>query len=168
MKISSFIRAISLLVVFLMLWWSFTDGSMEQFWFGFIVAVLATVLTMRILEGERFPIVVRIKTLARFVPYFIYESVKGGVLVAKLAVLPQRLVRSEYIEYETRIPQSADLARMWFASTICIFPGTLSCGYKGDSLVIHVLDIGLLDMNSIQELEKIIGAIFDAELVLKK
>jgi len=145
------------------LWWTLSDGSFYQPWFGVIVVVAATLTSLRNIrhsQGERPPIVLRLRAIAGFVPYFIYQSFKGGLSVARLAFLPQRFVRSHYVEYAVAIPREAALARMCFASCLCIFPGTLSCGIDGDTLTIHVLDVKLLDLEAIRDLERMTAAIF--------
>lgn len=155
-------QALGFLAFYSLLWWSFTEGSLEQLWFGGVVVVLTTFLTLKISAESRVPRLLRGKVLIQFIPYFVFQSVKGGLLVAKLAVLPQRFLHSQYFEYSSNLPADAVGARMWFASALCIFPGTLSCGYKGNTLVIHALDIGLLDEKSIRDLERIVGDMFEA------
>lgn len=149
-----------LLALFSLLWWAFSDGSSEQLWFGLIVVIVATGLTLRVPVKNEFLKLSQVKAFIQFIPYFIYESVRGGLLVSRLVLLPERSVRPYFVEYKTRLPKEASLARMWFAATICIFPGTLSCGYKENILSIHVVDTGIFDEKSIQELEGIIEAIF--------
>lgn len=155
------VQALGLLVVFSFLWWVFTDGSLEQLWFGLAVAVGTTLVAMT--EEMRLPGVRQAQAVVRFLPYFIYQSLKGGVLVAKLALLLQRRIRSEYFEYLSMIPKEETMARMWFASSVCIFPGTLSCGYRGNILIIHVLDVDLLDLKSMRELEGMVEEVFGIE-----
>ncbi len=153
-------RAIGLAVFFSLLWWTLTDGSPQQRWLGTVFVIAATAAALRAPGKGRRPLRPRIHTLVKFIPYFVYQSLKGGFLVAKLAVSPQRRIRSRYFRYEARIPAEDVPARMWFASALCVFPGTLSCGYQGDVLVIHALDEGLFDIDSIRKLEGMISVIF--------
>lgn len=154
------LEALGLVIFYSVFWWAFTDGSTSQLWLGALSVAAATAVTLRMPRAGPFPKVTRYRTILRFIPYFIYQSFKGGLLVAKFAFLPQRRVHSQYIDYKTVIPEEDTLPRMCFASLLCLIPGTLSCGYKGDKLTIHVLDEKILDVKSIEELDKIVAEIF--------
>ncbi len=153
-------RMIGFAAFFAFLWWAFTDSSTYQLWIGLGLIVLATAVSLKNPVGEKQPRGVRAVAIAKFIPYFIYQSLKGGVLVAKLAFLPHRRVRSEYYYHEVQIPADETMARMCFAACLCIFPGTLSCGYNGDVLTIHVLDSDMLDKKAVLDLEQMAFAIF--------
>src|SRR5690606_6156213 len=138
-------RTLSYVAFFSLLWWALTDGSTQQLWMGALVVVLTSALALFISRDElgartdEAPLLPRFIALMKLIPYFFYQSLKGGVIVARLACLPQSRLHPHTVSYEMKIPREAVLARVCFGSCLCIFPGSLSCGYDDDILKIHVL-----------------------------
>ncbi|MGK0187569.1 MAG: multicomponent K+:H+ antiporter subunit G [Verrucomicrobiales bacterium] len=75
--------------------------------------------------------------LARFVPFFLKQSLRGGIDVAFRAFGAKPRLSCGVIPFETSLPESA---RVFFANVIGLLPGTLTIQIKGDSLLIHTLD----------------------------
>lgn len=167
MKVKNLTKIIGVFLFFCVLWWALTNGSFYQLWFGAVVVSIATFASIQIAKEGGAPSAVHIRAIVKFVPYFIFQSVSGGLSVAKIALLPKDRAHSKYHEFETALPRDAVSARMFFASCLCIFPGTLSCGFRDDALVIHALDEKLLDPKAIRDLESITAAIFSIETTRK-
>jgi multicomponent Na+:H+ antiporter subunit E len=75
--------------------------------------------------------------LVRFVGWFLVQSVRGGVDVARRALAPSLPIEPELRELTTRLPPGA--ARVLLADATSLLPGTLSVDLDGDRLLVHAL-----------------------------
>jgi multicomponent Na+:H+ antiporter subunit E len=99
----------------------------------------------------------------RFLPYFLWESLKGGVDVA-LRVLGSRVrVNPGYIDYRLRLARPS--ARVLFMDLINLLPGTLTADVEGNRAKIHTLDLGGDHLRSLMDLEERVAALFGETLV---
>ncbi len=100
--------------------------------------------------------------LIRFVPYFLWESIKGGTDVA-LRVLGRRVrVDPGYVDYPLRLRRPS--ARVLFMDVVNLLPGTLTADVQGDRATIHTLDRGADPMQSLMALEERVAALFGEPL----
>jgi multicomponent Na+:H+ antiporter subunit E len=76
--------------------------------------------------------------LARLLPYFLWNSLRGGVDVAVRALHPGLPINPGILHYEMRLQSPA--ARVLMANTVTLLPGTLSADLKGNDLSVHVLN----------------------------
>lgn len=76
--------------------------------------------------------------LVRFVPFFLMESVRGGVDVAWRALSPRLPLRLGFVDWPLRLPPGA--ARTLFVATVSLLPGTLSAALSRGVLRVHALD----------------------------
>ena len=72
-----------------------------------------------------------------FAPWFLRESVLGGVAVARLAFASRRAMQSGFERFPMRVPEGP--ARRTFANVVSLLPGTLSTRVEGDTLLVHRL-----------------------------
>jgi multicomponent Na+:H+ antiporter subunit E len=96
--------------------------------------------------------------LLRFAPYFIRESVAGGIDVARRAFSPALPLDPALADFPLRL--RSEPARVFFAWTVSLLPGTASVRLEETQLRMHVLDRTLPFEASLRELEERIGAIF--------
>ena len=68
--------------------------------------------------------------LIRFVPYFLWESVKGGTDVALRVLGPRVRVDPGYVDYPLRLRRPS--ARVLFLDVVNLLPGTLTADVQGD------------------------------------
>lgn len=116
-------------------------------------AVAATILLHR--EAVLF---VSPTGLCLFIPYFILQSVMSGIDVLRRAFSPRLPINPGMISYETFLPEGA--ARILFANTISLLPGTLSADLRNEEIVIHALDIDQPVYTNLRKLEVSIARIF--------
>lgn len=90
--------------------------------------------------------------LARFLPYFIWNSLRGGIDVAARALNPRLPIDPAVIRYEVSL-DSAE-ARVLMANTVTLLPGTLSADLRGNVLLVHVLNASGSFMETLATLEK--------------
>jgi multicomponent Na+:H+ antiporter subunit E len=75
--------------------------------------------------------------LVRFVPWFLVQSLAGGVDVARRALHPRLPLDICEIDHALSLPPGQ--ARSVFVGVISLLPGTLACDVHGDRLRVHSL-----------------------------
>ena len=98
----------------------------------------------------------------RFLPYFLWQSLKGGLDVALRVVGPRVRVDPGYIDYRLRLPRPS--ARVFFLDVVNLLPGTLTADISGDTARIHALDKGTDPVQSLMRLEERVAALFGESL----
>ncbi len=109
---------------------------MHSWGVGLVTVIIALAVSLRL--G---PPAVRKFSLTRlpsFFLYFLVQSVRGGILVARMALRPRLDLQPAMMEFELRLADEP--ARIFLASVLNLLPGTLSAGLDGKNLHLHVLD----------------------------
>lgn len=149
-------RAVLLTVV----WWILTGGSFSSWLFGVPTIAGATLVSVALLpaDGWRWSPT----GLARFVPFFLWQSLVGGWDVALRALRPSRPLSPDLFEYALRLPEGT--SRVFMAGLLSLVPGTLSVGLEGRRLRIHSLtdDPGVIE--NLRTLESRVADLFGVEL----
>lgn len=118
-------------------WWILTNGSLESWLIG-LPALAAAVWARLRLSGVS-DTRISISGLARFVPFFVWESLRGGVDVLRRTLAFPMRINPGFVRYQTRLGTPA--ARTFFANCVGLLPGTLAADLKDDWLEIHALDL---------------------------
>lgn len=103
------------------LWWVLTSGSMAS-WLVWLPALASAAWVNGRLgrsSGER----LSLTGLARFVPFFIWQSLRGGVDVALRTLTPRMRIQPGFSRYRTRLKTLS--AQTFFANCVSLLPGTL-------------------------------------------
>ena len=137
-------------------WWILTAGDTTSLALGVPVALIASGLSLK-LAPPRSP-GFRIAGVPRYAWYFISQSVLGGLDVARRALSPSMPINPALVEY--RVSLSSAAARVIFANTISLLPGTLSARIVGDALQVHALDASPSVQTGLRDLETRVGALF--------
>lgn len=95
---------------------------------------------------------------ARFLPYFLFESLRGGIDVAARVMRPRMRIAPGLSEYRTSLRHPA--ARVLFTNSISLLPGTLSADARGALIRVHSLDASQDTNADLQRLERRIAALF--------
>lgn len=90
--------------------------------------------------------------MVRFVPYFVWNSLRGGVDVAVRALHPRLPIDPAILRYETKLDYT--VARVVMANTVTLLPGTLSAELRGNVLSVHVLYASGPIMEMLENLER--------------
>ncbi len=93
----------------------------------------------------------------RFIPFFLRQSLHGGIDVMRRALSTHQLLDPGLVSYTTLLPKGS--ARIFFVNTISLLPGTLSAELDGNRVTIHTLDQGLPIWANIQGLEYHVAAL---------
>lgn len=99
--------------------------------------------------------------LLRFIPYFLWASFTGGIDVARRAFSPKMPLDPGLAEFPLRLRSEG--ARVFFAWTVSLLPGTASVRLSEERLKVHVLDRKLPIMEKLRELEDHVAALFGEE-----
>lgn len=131
------IRQVALRAAGLAFLWLMLNGDDAASWFIGLPAVTAATIASLLFQ----PVVgwkLNWRGLAQFLPFFLWESLRGSVDVAKRALHPQLPLAPLLVDYELRLPPGA--WRVFLANSVSLLPGTLSAELQGDCLTVHALD----------------------------
>ena len=121
-------------LLFALLWWTLTEGAMNSWLVGVPVVVLAVLASAALLPPTSWSL----SGIARFVPFFLWHSLRGGVDVARRALDPRLPISPGLFDHRWRLPPG--LPRVLMANTVSLLPGTLSVELTDRFLRVHVLD----------------------------
>ena len=148
-----FFLRVALLAV---IWWVISDGAGGSWLIGLPVLLIAAHLSL-VLRAPQ-PQRIRWVSLIKFTPYFVYESLRGGIDVARRVFSPRPSITPGFLTYPVRLPDEG--AQTFFANIISLLPGTLGAGIKDDLIQLHVLDENAQIIRELEVLESKIAPIF--------
>jgi multicomponent Na+:H+ antiporter subunit E len=155
---SSWIQAIAARTfVFTMIWWILTEGEAMFSAWTLVGTGLSVAITVLLWPPGSWTL--RFWPLIRFVPFFMWHSLLGGMDVAYRALCPAAHVRPQTIAFSFTLQK--EIARVFFIWAVSLLPGTAAIGLDKDVATIHILDVGLSDMDKLHELERHIADIFE-------
>jgi multicomponent Na+:H+ antiporter subunit E len=142
--------------VFALLWLVVAGADPTSWIIGVPAVGLTTLAAWRLSQrrGGR----PRLLGILRFVPYFLWESVRGGLDVASRVLRPRPRIAPDVLTYDLHL-QGAN-ARVMFLNAISLLPGTLSADLRGDVVYVHALDARDDIGPSLRDLEARIGGLF--------
>ncbi|BDY07033.1 Na+/H+ antiporter subunit E [Ferrimonas sp. YFM] len=143
---------------FALLWWVVSDGSMSSWWIGAPVVLLATLVSLKLVTPFSFSPV----GFLRFIPHFIWYSLRGGMDVAWRVFHPLCPIAPTLIDFPLRLPSG--MARVFLANTVSLLPGTLSAELESRVLRVHVLDGNKAVTPELMELERVVARVFGIAL----
>lgn len=139
-------------LIFAALWWILAGGRGWNVGIPFIL--LAAVASCLVAPTPRWSPA----GLIRFLPYFLWNSLRGGVDVAVRVLHPKLPIEPALVRYELRLDDTA--ARVMMADTVTLLPGTLSADLDDHVLVVHVLNAGAPVAEVLGALERRIADLF--------
>lgn len=141
---------------FAALWWVLAEGRADGWALGVAAVALATWASWVLLPPG--PGTVRPLGLLRFLAFFLWNSLRGGVQVAVLALRGRAALRPALVDLPVRLPPGG--ARLLLVNALGLMPGTLGVEMTTESLRLHVLDDRLPILAEARALEAAIGAVF--------
>ena len=145
---------------FAALWWALTGGGASSWLVGVPVVAAATAASHHLWPRETgwwSP-----GATLRFAAFFLRESVRGGVDVARRAFAPSLPLDPAMVEVRCRLPQGP--AEVFLVDVLSLLPGTLSVDLRGSVLTLHVLDRATPAEAELRVLEDLIAAMFGVPL----
>lgn len=141
-------------------WWAIAEGEVHGWLLSGIAVLLAAAVSLVVVPAGSFWW--HVPGLARFVPYFLAQSVRGGVDVAARALHPRMPIRPGTILYRLRLPEGP--SRAFFVVALSLLPGTLSARLEGQVLRVHLLHRGVPAEEKLAELEVRVAALFGVQI----
>jgi multicomponent Na+:H+ antiporter subunit E len=154
------LRLLERLAIFIVLWWVLSEGDSSSWLFGVPFALMASWASLKLTPERGW----RLRPLGalRFAAFFAYHSVVGGIDVAVRAMRPSMPIAPGFVTCPVRL--TTDSSRVLLADTVSLLPGTLSSGFEGDTLVLHVLDCELPVLEDVRRVEERIASALGLEL----
>ncbi|MHB1142922.1 MAG: Na+/H+ antiporter subunit E [Sulfuricaulis sp.] len=143
---------------FATLWWVLAGGAAWGFGAPVIAAAVGASLALQPARRVR----LRPWGLLRFAGYFLTQSPRAGLDVARRAFAPGLPLAPALLTFRLRLPEGP--ARTLLVNTMSLLPGSLSAGIEGNRLRLHVLDTRLPVEQELREVEARIAAMFGVEL----
>ncbi len=145
-----------LAVLLALLWWLLTNGDPSSWLIGIPVVLAASwsLQHLRATSRQSFSI----NGLIRFIPYFIWESLRGGIDVARRTLAPRLQIRPGFVIYPTLL--QGNNARVFFINCVSLLPGTLAADFNDDQLTIHMLDDSIDPEDELRRLEHAVSRIY--------
>jgi multicomponent Na+:H+ antiporter subunit E len=100
--------------------------------------------------------------LLRFLPFFIWESLRAGVDVALRTLAPHPRLDPGFLRYQTRLCDPA--ARVFLANCVNLLPGTLAAELEADWLSVHTLSAEADNEAELRRLELVVARLFSERL----
>lgn len=104
----------------------------------------------------------RLTGIARFAPFFVLQSIRGGLDVAQRVLRPRLRIYPGFQSYRPRL--NNPIARVVFLDTISLLPGTLSADMRDGQIQVHALDARGDLQPELQRLESVVAALFGETL----
>lgn len=139
-----------------MLWWLLTNGNPTSWLIGVPVVLAASWSLQHLRATSRRSF--SINGLIRFIPFFIWESLRGGIDVARRTLAPRLQIRPGFVTYPTLLQGNS--ARVFFINSVSLLPGTLAADFNADQLTIHVLDNSIDPEEELRRLEHAVSRIY--------
>lgn len=150
------------ILLFAVLWWILTGGVAHSWLIGAPVVLACSWLSLVLWRDTPFSL----PGLARFLPWFAYQSLVGATDVALRALNPALPLHPGLVRHQLRLPSGA--SRVTLANVVSMLPGTLSADLVGEELVIHTIEVGK-DMHAmVCDLEPRIAGLFGLRLEPEK
>ena len=147
------------IVLFALLWWILTEGAMNSWLVGAPVVVFAVLASGALLPAVSWSL----SGIVRFVPFFLWRSLYGGVDVARRALHPRLPISPGLLTIRWRLPPG--LPRVFMANTVSLLPGTLSAELDEEHLRVHVLDQTGAFASELTVIEARVARLFGLNLV---
>ncbi|CRI67588.1 putative Na(+)/H(+) antiporter subunit E [Thiocapsa sp. KS1] len=145
---------------FALVWVVLVGPDLVSWIIGGPFVIAATLASLRLSEPRDRTL--SLPSLVGFVPYFLWESLRGGLDVAARVLIPRMRVDPGNRTYRLRLRSPE--ARLVFIDSISLLPGTLSADLRGDLVTVHALDVRTDVVEGLRVLERRVAALFGESL----
>lgn len=151
-----FIAVVQRLLLFGLLWWLLNNGNNLSWIVGAPAVIIAVTISFKLTAKRHW----RWRPLAvlSFVPFFVFESLRGGWDVSRRVLRPSLSINPGIIFHNTQLPPG--VPRMLLLNVTSLLPGTLSADLRDICLTVHVLDRDTPIAAEIKRLETRIAGLF--------
>lgn len=128
--------ALARLPLFAAIWLVLTSASLEQWPLALLFVTAATIASVRLWPERAWRF--RFAGVLRFISFFLLQSTLGGWDVARRALQPSMPLNPGFVEHVFKL--DLEEARVFFAWTVSLLPGTASARMGDHVLTVHALD----------------------------
>ena len=143
-------------LLFALLWWISVEGRQDAWGMGLLAVLAASAASLALLPPGKNRIAPG--AVLGFLGFFVWQSAKGGMQVAAIALRPRLDLRPAMIELSLTLPPG--LPRVLMAGVLGLMPGTVGVRLAGARLRVHVLDERLPVAAGMRRLEAHIARMF--------
>jgi len=154
------LRPLARILMFALLW-LILAGTDPTSWIIGVPAVMLAAVYARRLAGAP-PADLSAPGIVRFVPYFLWQSLLGGLDVARRVLRPRLRIAPGFHRYPLRLTNPA--ARVFFLDSVTLLPGTLSADMREGVIELHALDAAADPAPALADLERRVGLLFGEHL----
>ena len=152
-------RLIVRVALLAILWWALNGDDTGSWWVGAPAIVAAALGSVALSRGnEARP---SFSGILRFAPFFLRQSLVGGIDVALRAMRPSLPLAPAFVSHRLGLPAGPATAVM--AATVSLLPGTLAAEISGQDLRVHTLIEGPAVEEELRELEGRVAVLFGRE-----
>ncbi len=146
------------LIIFSIIWMIFAQGQLNSLIVGLPAIVLASVISCRLADKNvgSFSLVGFLK----FSVFFVKESFKGGLDIARRVYSKDLDIDPKYVVYESTLPTR--FQRLFLSCCISLLPGTLTASLIGKTVIIHSLINAENVKQEVAQCEQVIANMFPA------
>ena len=137
-------------------WWVLAEGDLKEPWLISVGVGAAVVFSMFL-----FPPVFhgwRIRKVLAFIPWFIWNSILGGIDVARRSLSKDMRLEPKVVKIQLHHGEIPSLLLAWVVS---LLPGTACVQWRGSGMSIHILDEKSDPLPKVQELERKLSEMVD-------
>jgi multicomponent Na+:H+ antiporter subunit E len=153
-------------LLFALLWWILSEGRLDGWLLGAVAVIAATWSSLKLLPPNKNPDnpLLRISSIAallgffRFIHYFLWHSIRGGLQVAGMALRGRSALQPGLLEITITLPPGGP--RLLLVNSLGLMPGTLGVDLSGTTLRLHVLDERLPVVAETLALQAVIARLF--------
>jgi multicomponent Na+:H+ antiporter subunit E len=144
------------IALFTTLWWVLAGHSPTGWAVGAVGILSATWVSMMLRSPSLMPF--KLFAWLRFVPFFLWNSIRGGIDVALRVLRLQVPLHPSMVDYPMKLPTGP--ARVLFVNTVSLLPGTLSVRLENNAVTVHALDDALAVQTELAALEARVAKLF--------
>lgn len=141
---------------FALLWWILAEGRVDGWLLGVVAVCAATWASLKLLPPADHPI--RIAGLFGFLHFFLWNSIRGGIQVAMMALRGRAALQPGMLELRVTLPPGGP--SILLVKVLGLMPGTVGVEMRDESLRLHVLDERLPVVAETRALEAVIARLF--------
>lgn len=138
------------------LWWVLAEGRTDGWPLGAVAVAAATWASLRLWPAATVPI--RLAGLLGFLRFFLWNSIRGGIQVAGMALRGRAALQPGLLELAVTLPPGG--ARVLLVNALGLMPGTVGVDIDDAGLRLHVLDERLPTVAEVRALEAAIARLF--------
>tara|TARA_R110002167_G_scaffold71691_5_gene202131 strand:+ start:2280 stop:2777 length:498 start_codon:yes stop_codon:yes gene_type:complete len=158
MKITYFF----LTIYFFAFWLLLNDGNVFSLVVGVFFIVLAVAGSYRLntdTKVQKNAPKIQLERLPKFLVFFFYNSLKGGLGTAKLAFSPTLSLTPDFVHYPIKRLQTGASTQL-FMNLVSLLPGSVSVIREPTGILVHVLNSGTNTTQELQQCELAVSHLF--------